>query len=566
MNKKNLSKCYLAGTLSFVFVMMSIAATVLQSRYAGQIIDVLPLKDYERLFHTFLIFILCLAVSVLALQISRSIFNVLVERVCMLIGEELLLRTLMAKLNDVIGKTKEEILQVVYNDIEYIRKAGSSSILQFVIDLSAAVASLVMMACLYPPFCLVCIAVYPLNMIAVKTNGLKQKEKEGLLREVNIEGERLISKTLLSIRDIKLMGKEKEILDEYKRLQEQWAVTTQKKYIILNIFKNIPRVLDAVVPAIVFLVGFFAIERGDITLGTIVTTVSLASNVNKPIRSFSEFYISFKNLNLIKDDMQYYLKLADEYGKKEGTAVETIRSIEFVNVSVVKEGKYILKGVSFKICSGEKIAVVGPSGAGKSTILRVLLKLEECSEGRIIINGIYNLQDIDTRKWRHAIGALLQKNTLFNESIEYNLDIYHSWNEDGGKSLLKILHLEKFSDQMDMVVGSSVQKISGGERQRLCIAQMLTKNNEALILDEPTSALDENSETSVMEYLFREMYGDKIILYTTHRLRTLAYADKVLFVYEGRIHDFAGHQELMLKNDQYKYFIQAEDTKNEIKK
>ena len=69
-----------------------------------------------------------------------------------------------------------------------------------------------------------------------------------------------------------------------------------------------------------------------------------------------------------------------------------------------------------------------------------------------------------------------------------------------------------------------------------------------------------------MEYLFREMYGDKIILYTTHRLRTLAYADRVLFVYEGGINGFAEHQELMLKNDQYKYFIQAEDAKNEIKK
>ena len=134
MNKSNISKCYLTGSLSFVFVMMSIAAAVLQSRYAGQIIDVLPLKDYERLIHTFLIFILCLTVSVLALQISRSIFSILVERVCMLIGEELLLRILSAKPNDVIGKTKEEVLQVIYNDIEYIRKAGSSSVLQFVID------------------------------------------------------------------------------------------------------------------------------------------------------------------------------------------------------------------------------------------------------------------------------------------------------------------------------------------------------------------------------------------------------------------------------------------------
>ena len=125
MYKSNIRRCYLAGTLSFAFVVMSIAATVLQSRYAGKIIDVLPFKDYERLIHTFLIFILCLAVSVLALQISRSIFSILVERVCMLIGEELLLRILSAKPNDVIGKTKEEVLQVIYNDIEYIRDRKS---------------------------------------------------------------------------------------------------------------------------------------------------------------------------------------------------------------------------------------------------------------------------------------------------------------------------------------------------------------------------------------------------------------------------------------------------------
>ena len=77
MNKSNISKCYLTGSLSFVFVMMSIAAAVLQSRYAGQIIDVLPLKDYERLIHTFLIFILCLTVSVLALHDSVPISPVL---------------------------------------------------------------------------------------------------------------------------------------------------------------------------------------------------------------------------------------------------------------------------------------------------------------------------------------------------------------------------------------------------------------------------------------------------------------------------------------------------------
>lgn len=564
MKKCNIRKCYLEGIFSFIFVIISIMTTALQSRYAGKIIDVLLLKNYYILFQTFLVFILFLAVSIMMLQISKSIFNVMVERICILIEDKLLSKYLNAKMSDVIGKKKEEIFRVIYNDIEYIRKVGNSSFLQFLIDLATAVTSLVLIALLYFPFCLICIAVYPLNIIAVRTNGLKQKEKEEISRKINIEGERLVIKAISSVKDIKLLGKEEEFLDEYGRLQEQWSDTTQKKFVILNIFKNIPRILDAAVPAVILILGYFAIDNGNITLGTIVTVISLASNVNRPIRSFSEFYVSIKNLKLIKADMQFYLNLMNEYEGKNGIEIEEIQSIEFMNVSVAKDGKYILKGISFKVSQGEKIAVVGPSGAGKSTILKLILKLEECYEGNIIINGRYKLDEIDIKKWRRTIGTLLQKNTLFNESVKYNLEIFQKWDREEGIKLLKMLGLEKFCGRMDMVVGSSVQTISGGERQRLCIAQLMTKKNELLVLDEPTSALDEKLEADVMEYLFHKLYEGKIIFYTTHRLKTLSYANKILFIHSGRINGFANHQELIGNNNEYKEFIQAERMKNEV--
>lgn len=564
MKKSDIRKCYWKGILTFLLVAISVIATALQSRYAGKIVDILLLKNYYILFKTFLIFILFLAISIMTLQISKAVFNVMVEHICTLIGDELLSRYLNAKVNAVICKRKEDILQAIYNDIEYIRKVGDSSFLQFLIDLAMAVTSLAMMAILYYPFCLVCIAVYPLNIIAVRTNGLKQKEKEGISRKINIEGERLVTEVISSIRDIKLLGKEEEFLKKYSQLQEQWANTTQKKYIVLNIFKNIPRILDAVVPAVILVLGFFAIENGNITLGTITTVISLVSNVNKPIRSFSDFYISIKNLKLIKTDMKIYLNLENEYEEKNKIEIEKIQSIEFVNVSVVKHGKYILKRVNFKAGSGEKIAVVGPSGAGKSTILKLILKIEECYEGRIIINGKYKLDEIDTKKWRRTIGTLLQKNTLFNESIEYNLDIFQNWDRESGIKLLKMLNLEKFSKRMDTIVGNSVQKISGGEKQRLCIAQFMTKENKMLVLDEPTSALDEKVEFDVMECLFHTMYDEKIILYTTHRLKTLSFADKILFICAGKIVGFANYQELVENNPEYKAFIETEEIKNEI--
>lgn len=564
MKKYDIKKCYWEGILSFILAAISIIATALQSRYAGKIVDVLSLKNYHILVRTFFIFILLLVVSIMTLQISKTVFNVMVERICMVIGDDLLSRYLNAKVSDVICKKKEDILQVIYNDIEYIRKVGNSSFLQFLLDLAMAVTSLVMMAILYFPFCLVCIAVYPLNIIAVRTNGLKQQEKEGISRKINIEGERMVTEVISSIRDIKLLGKEEEFLKKYSQLQEKWADITQRKYIVLNIFKNIPRILDAVVPAVILVLGFFAIENGNITLGTITTVISLVSNVNKPIRSFSDFYVSIKNLKLIKTDMKFYLNLENEYEEKDKIEVEKIQSIEFLNVSVVKHGKYILKRISFKICSGEKIAVVGPSGAGKSTILKLILKIEECYEGRIIINGKYSLDEIDTKKWRRTIGTLLQKNTLFNESVEYNLDIFQNWDRENGIKLLKMLGLEKFSKRMDMIVGNSVQRISGGERQRLCIAQLMTKKNKMLVLDEPTSALDEKFESDVMECLFHTMYDKKIILYTTHRLKTLSFADKILFVCAGKIVGFSNYQDLMENNHEYKAFLETEEIQNEI--
>ncbi len=217
--------------------------------------------------------------------------------------------------------------------------------------------------------------------------------------------------------------------------------------------------------------------------------------------------------------------------------------------------KPILDGLELFIRAGETVAIVGPSGAGKTTICSLLPRFYEVTHGSISIDGI-NIQDMTLKSLRANIGIVQQDVFLFAGTIRENIaygrlgateaDIIEAARRARLESVIASL-----ADGLDTIIGERGVKLSGGQKQRLAIARIFLKNPPILILDEATSALDTETERAIQQSL-SELSEGRTTLVIAHRLATIANADRILVVENGKIAEEGSHQELLvLKNGRY---------------
>jgi ATP-binding cassette subfamily B protein len=214
----------------------------------------------------------------------------------------------------------------------------------------------------------------------------------------------------------------------------------------------------------------------------------------------------------------------------------------------------ILKGVSFTVPSGGKLAIVGPTGAGKSTITRLLFRFYDVSGGRILIDG-HDLRDLTQASLRAAIGVVPQDTVLFNDTIRYNIAYGRP-----GATQAEIEQAARLAQIHDFVlslpdgyatrVGERGLKLSGGEKQRVAIARTILKNPRILILDEATSALDTRTEQDIQAAL-RAVSRDRTTLVIAHRLSTVVDADQIIVLSEGRVAERGTHAALLAEGGLY---------------
>lgn len=245
--------------------------------------------------------------------------------------------------------------------------------------------------------------------------------------------------------------------------------------------------------------------------------------------------------------------------------------IKFENVSFAypETKKTVIRNVSFKIQSGEKVAIVGENGSGKSTLIKLILRLYDPSNGTIFINDIH-LPSLDLDNYRNHIRVVFQDYSKFNLSLRESVGIADQQNimdADVIRALNKASAYKNFVAQ-DITLNTHLGKqyedgieISGGQWQKIAIARAFYKDSEAslAILDEPTAALDPRSEFEVYKS-FYELSKNKTIIFVTHRLSSVTMADRVLFLKNGQIAGFAPHKDLMSTNKEYSdmYHMQAE--------
>lgn len=233
-----------------------------------------------------------------------------------------------------------------------------------------------------------------------------------------------------------------------------------------------------------------------------------------------------------------------------------VHSIDFKDVSFSYEDQPVLQNISFRVKSGECIAFVGSSGAGKTTLVSLVPRFYDVTEGRIEINAC-DLREYSLASLRKQIGMVTQDTILFNDTVAANIaygrqDASKEEIEDAARRAHAHAFIVQLENGYETIIGERGTRLSGGQCQRLSIARAILRNPPIMILDEATSALDTESERQVQAAL-DELMEDRTVLVIAHRLSTIMKADRILVLDKGKIAEEGRHEELLAKNGLYKY-------------
>ena len=443
-------------------------------------------------------------------------------------------------------------------ELESIRTFLTSSALTLVIDLFFTFVFLGVMLIYSPLLTLVVLAGFPfyVGISAGATPRFRQLLDEKFKR--GAESQAFLVESVTGIETLKAMAVEPQM---QRRWEEQLAGYVAASFRVLrlgNTASNSVQFVNKAVMAGILYFGARLVISGELTVGELVAFNMLAGRVSQPVLRLAQIWQDFHQARLSVERLGDILNTAPEPRFNPArAALPAIRgdvTFDHVVFRYRIDGPEILHDVSFSVSAGQVIGIVGPSGSGKSTVAKLIQRLYIPERGRVLVDGV-DLAMVDTSWLRRQVGAVLQENVLFNQSIRDNIAF-----PDPAMPIERVVEAAKLAgahdfilelpEGYDTVVGERGASLSGGQRQRIAIARALVTNPRILIFDEATSALDYESERIIQDNMQRIAQG-RTVFVIAHRLSTVRRSDRIITIDRGRLVEDGTHEELISKGGRY---------------
>jgi subfamily B ATP-binding cassette protein MsbA len=418
---------------------------------------------------------------------------------------------------------------------------------------------------------LVAITVFPLAVVPIVRFGRRTRRFSTRCQEAIADMSTLLHETFTGTRIVKAFGMEhyeiKRFLERTLRLfrYEMKAVSVKA------MSSPVMELLGGMGGAFIIWYGGYKVITGTSTPGTFFSFMTALIMLYTPVKRLSPMN------NIIQEGLAAAVRIydiidsdSDMIERENAVALEPRHhSVAFRKVSFKYEDQMVLKDISLEVKAGEIIALVGMSGGGKTTLVNLIPRFYDVTEGAILIDG-HDIRDLAVKSLRSQIGIVTQDPILFNDTIRNNiaygnLDASESEIISAAKAAYAYDFIQHLPDKFDTVAGERGTRLSGGEKQRICIARALLKNAPVLILDEATSSLDTESELAVQRALENLMKG-RTTFVIAHRLSTIRHADRIIVVVNGRIVEDGTHEKLLAVHGEYckLYEMQFENNNRQV--